>query len=1660
MRCLAPFFFLSALSLFAVSLPHQGRVLISGDPFNGTGYFRFALVDQAGEIVWNHQGTYGDPETDITIDVAKGFYQCRLGDISIDGMAELPSSIFVPDHPLKLRIWFNDGVNGLKRLGQDQNLMMAPYSMTTPKSYSETIASSFADEIVRQATASGVSVDELIARISALSQQITSTGGITNEMIPTDIFEEMNETKNLYESALVTMEEMNATLTSVLSQVGQPVTTSMLDETILKYLKPEISKQPISQIVTNGGEAKLSVSAEGKFLNYQWKRDGVDLPGEDNPEFYIPNFDPSQHNGDYTVVVSNDFGSVQTMSVSLLQSLESFAQVQAIDEGIGLNLLAKTQSFFSSFDQISTLGGSDDSIILAIEATQNLVDTVNTIGLLIEKLQNNESFQEIASALGSTNEQWNEGMTSALRLGMNQFLSTLAKEVNAIANPTDDPLSYIFGFEAIIGEPIAGKNKIMEEEYNLFGLEGNGTLQLFRDDVNMTLPTADSDTFTIVITTPIFPEEVPSQALVRGSDDLAIFLDDPYNIDIYQFYGTAEKMQHVTIEIDRNFSGEDNIPGTADDGRSILLGYEEIPFKIKQGEIVFIIGDNFSFEVGLKDKENLARIFNMDKDFNLSNVRKSLVSKLIAFDVENFSNSTPLVVDFNFPSNWNRLESYKFGDVVKYEGIFWESKIEENFNHRPDTERTAIWGALPSGYDISTNEWNVEVTALQNQNFYTAADGLLFENYDEATSHNEDILLYSFGFLPQSMDPDILWVIANDLTNEISFPVVEFNLSSPVYEGEITFDSYTQIYKFWARPNGSQEPYNYVMDFELTNQNTPVVELPSAGPDGVDAETKVILDANSEIVGLKVTNPGSYSWVKTESTPVPPEFQKASIFLPNGSTLEATILWAESPDNSEVFRVSGFSLDESGDGIDLGLSPINPGENFSFTLSQGDEISFHQTGDSSSIQAIVNLEKIILAQNTQPSTHTVDLNSSVDLEMIWVEPGTFMMGSPETEEGRGTDETQHEVTLTKGFYLGKYEVTQAQYEAVMAGNTQGLEPTPSMFENNPNRPVERVLWDDVQVFLERLNEQEAGNLPAGWAYTLPTEAEWEYACRAGTTTVYNWGDTITSDNANYNQNIGETSNVGSYAPNQWGFYDMHGNIWEWTSDTLRTFSSVAQTDPFGLEDLGADRVGRGGSWNLSDVTLRSAHRYSLPPRTIAGDIGFRLAYKWVGEGSSPQSSFIWENEELDLNELDQFMGSQNANYSKTGQVEPVAYSRDLWDISQDRRADKYAYFDGVVQSYAPMQYTETNADDPNGYNDLLHSDLQGPFSELIHDERTLHTEKMEDAVVSIDDVDYQTKVYKMREVIGFESLNGIEYHEERTRILWINQEFGLLKWTEENNLYSDLLGGASTPVIDENFWYYLIRDDAESETQPSTHTVDLNSTVDLEMIWVEPGTFMMGSPETEEGRGTNETEHNVTLTKGFYLGKYEVTQAQYEAVMTGNTDSLSATPSQYGGNPDRPVEKVSWDDIQKFLTRLNAQEAGNIPAGWAYVLPTEAQWEYACRAGTTTVYSWGNTVTSVNANYNLNIGENSNVGDYPANPWGFYDMHGNVWEWTADWYVAAYPTDNPTIDPTGPASGSSRVLRGGSWLLVGAHLRSAERHSGHPSARPNTFGFRVGFQKQ
>ena len=494
---------------------------------------------------------------------------------------------------------------------------------------------------------------------------------------------------------------------------------------------------------------------------------------------------------------------------------------------------------------------------------------------------------------------------------------------------------------------------------------------------------------------------------------------------------------------------------------------------------------------------------------------------------------------------------------------------------------------------------------------------------------------------------------------------------------------------------------------------------------------------------------------------------------------------------------------------------------------------------------------------------TTPLSGNVNLGMNWIEPGTFMMGSPEDELGAGGDETLHEVTLTQGYWLGKYEVTQAQYEAVTGEN-------PSRFKG-ADLPVENVSWKDAMAFCAKLTAQEraAGRLPEDYEYTLPTEAQWEYACRAGTTTAFNNGTNIEAEEQVYGEcpNLDEigwywcnstskTHPAGQKQPNAWGLYDMHGNVYEWCLDQKNKYPETPVVDPV---ETGTDddyRAIRGGSYDYYDdgaKYCRSAARNVRLITATSYSIGFRVA---------------------------------------------------------------------LVRS---------------------------------------------------------------------------------------------------KNI-----------------------------------TIPLSDTVNLEMIWIEPGTFMMGSPEDELGRRDDEVQHQVTLTQGYWLGKYEVTQAQYEAVTGEN-------PSRFIG-ADLPVECVSWDDAMAFCAKLTEREktAGRLPEGYEYTLPTESQWEYACRAGTTTALNSGKNLSDKVECPEMDevgwYGYNSDdkthpVGQKQPNAWGLYDMHGNVYEWCLDWY-GAYPASSVT-DPKGASSGSDRVIRGGSWFSDALNCRSAYRDGSYPDYSWFSFGFRV-----
>jgi formylglycine-generating enzyme required for sulfatase activity len=220
----------------------------------------------------------------------------------------------------------------------------------------------------------------------------------------------------------------------------------------------------------------------------------------------------------------------------------------------------------------------------------------------------------------------------------------------------------------------------------------------------------------------------------------------------------------------------------------------------------------------------------------------------------------------------------------------------------------------------------------------------------------------------------------------------------------------------------------------------------------------------------------------------------------------------------------------------------------------------------------------------------------------------------------------------------------------------------------------------------------------------------------------------------------------------------------------------------------------------------------------------------------------------------------------------------------------------------------------------------------------------------------------------------------------------------------------------------------------------LPGNVPLVMVLISPGEFM----RLEDGQ----PQFKVQITKPFYMGKYEVTQAQWQTVM-------GSKPSQFKDDPANPVEQVSLDDTQPFLTKLNDARLVN---QWRFGLSTEACWEYACRAGTTTVFPFGNSeiILGEYACYSASSQNKTHaVGRLKPNAFGLHDMLGNVWEWCDDWYIEGYYAQTPPCDPSGPTRGGRRVARGGGWDAHAADCRAACRSGSAPSYRLNNLGFRL-----
>ena len=546
--------------------------------------------------------------------------------------------------------------------------------------------------------------------------------------------------------------------------------------------------------------------------------------------------------------------------------------------------------------------------------------------------------------------------------------------------------------------------------------------------------------------------------------------------------------------------------------------------------------------------------------------------------------------------------------------------------------------------------------------------------------------------------------------------------------------------------------------------------------------------------------------------------------------------------------------------------------------------------------------------------------TEVTQRLRWCPPGRFLMGSPPSDkDARPNEYPQHEVAFAEGFWMFETAVTEALWSAVMGGSAR-----------RPAFPQTGIDWIEACAFAKRLNTQRPDLLLG-----LPSEAQWEYACRAGTDTAYSFGHRIDKKQVRYGELGQGPFSVASLPANPWGLHEMHGNVWEWCEDEYHDDYENAPSDGAPWPPKGAaHRVVRGGSWGGDAPSVRSAYRDWFHPSYRNVNIGFRCARV------------------------------QREHSDSGGGVAAPA------DLARERSAER-ATCQGRGRRH------------PAGA-------AEAP----------------------------RTPVWAKR------------------------------SGTDEYGTYADL----AIPTGKGRF-------------------------VPQRMRLIPPGSFMMGSPDDEPGRYDDEGPvHAVNIQQGFWLFDTPCTQSLWRAVMGNN-------PSRFK-SAARPVERVSFEDVTRFLSAVNDRvKELNLS------LPSEAQWEYACRAGTMAATYAGpmeilgdNNAPILdpiawyggNSGVDYDLARGSDSKDWPEkqhphtkagshivkrklpNPWGLYDMLGNVWEWCADEWHSNYDgafTDGSVWSHVGDVA-EDRVVRGGSWFDNACLARSTCRGSFPPSDCDDDLGFR------
>ena len=777
--------------------------------------------------------------------------------------------------------------------------------------------------------------------------------------------------------------------------------------------------------------------------------------------------------------------------------------------------------------------------------------------------------------------------------------------------------------------------------------------------------------------------------------------------------------------------------------------------------------------------------------------------------------------------------------------------------------------------------------------------------------------------------------------------------------------------------------------------------------------------------------------------------------------------------------------------------------------------------------------------------------NAVAPEMVVLPGGTFQMGSPNSEEGRDSDEGPvHEVTLDE-FAIARYEVTFAEYDAFC--DATGRDKPDDQGWGRGQRPVINVSWKDAQAYAQWLSEQ------SGYTYRLPTEAEWEYAARADTKTSRYWGDN--PDEACRYENVADetakeknpdwtihncadeyvnTAPVGQFTANEFGLHDMLGNVWEWVNDWYGEYPATAQTNPVG-PNKGSNRVFRGGAWNSPPQNVRSALRVRWNPGARVNLLGFRLARTgpwpfYTSEVEEPEMVVFAEGGSFKMGS-EEFDSEKPIHDVTLSPFEIGTYEVTVGEFKRFVEAENYQGQkpDAEFRCKDFMQ-PDFEQDDSHPVVCITWNDVKAYIVWLNgktgKDYRLPTEAEWEYAAKG----GTQTKYWWGNDIgqnnancdnsscgdsfertapVGSFKPNPFDLYDTAGNVWeWVEDWYG--DYPEEAQtdpkgpdkgssrvarggawvstpLYvrSARRNGADPGLRDNYLGFRLARtlplgtftppasqSPLKPETEPEYENLGVymdplkDKSSGPELVYLSGGTFVMGSPDSEEGRYDDEGPvHDVTLD-AFMIGRYEVTVVEYlRCVQAGacREPEWQEKGSQYNidtGNDEyykkfgsaltadkSPIVGVSWEDAVSYAQWLSQE------TGAEYRLPTEAEWEYAARGGKQTAYWWGDDIGQNNANCDNNAcGDKFDyiapVGSFTANPYGLYDTAGNVWEWVQDWYANKYPA-TAQINPVGPEKGSHRVRRGGAWDSPPRSVRSANRLRTVPGVRDGNLGFRL-----